>query len=289
MTVAAEPRHGARAHLRTLRTAFWLGWKIESSWTDPFLFSLYTIIRPLAGALILVFMFYAVTRRDAGSMLDFLVVGTAFWPFVLSGVRGMVFGHIEDRESFQTLRAVYTAPISYRVFLVGRSLAQIVATAAVSTVITLAVGAIFLDVTYRIDVGSIAYALAAIALGIAAVLALGILATGAAFLISGEAWQLPEGIAAGLYLLSGAIYPVTILPVGLEWIAKALPLSWWLEATRRALAPAAPRSYPEVGDGAVLGVLALLTLAFALFATVVASRAEGRARRAGIFDERSGY
>ncbi|MCA1830740.1 MAG: hypothetical protein ABR552_00395, partial [Actinomycetota bacterium] len=104
----------ARRTASTLGTAFWLGWKVESNWTDPLLYVGYAIIRPVAGSLILVFMFVAVTHHTAGPLLPFLVVGTAFWPFVLAGVRGMVNGMLEDREQFQTLRALYTSPISYR-------------------------------------------------------------------------------------------------------------------------------------------------------------------------------
>ncbi|MDO9129565.1 MAG: hypothetical protein Q7U34_06835, partial [Anaerolineales bacterium] len=39
---------------RSFRIATWLGWQIESNWTDPFLFAVYSIVKPLAGASILV-------------------------------------------------------------------------------------------------------------------------------------------------------------------------------------------------------------------------------------------
>ena len=35
---------------RSFRMAAWLGWQIESNWTDPFLFAIYSIIKPLAGS-----------------------------------------------------------------------------------------------------------------------------------------------------------------------------------------------------------------------------------------------
>ena len=35
---------------RSFRMAAWLGWQIESNWTDPFLFAVYSIVKPLAGA-----------------------------------------------------------------------------------------------------------------------------------------------------------------------------------------------------------------------------------------------
>ncbi|MFM8321374.1 MAG: hypothetical protein ACKOC5_10700, partial [Chloroflexota bacterium] len=50
-------------------TAAWLGWKIESNWTDPFLFAVYSLVKPLAGAMILVVMYAVITRGDFGSLL----------------------------------------------------------------------------------------------------------------------------------------------------------------------------------------------------------------------------
>lgn len=278
-----------RRHLDTLRTAFWLGWKVESNWTDPLLYVGYAIIRPVAASLLLVFMFLAVTGRAEGGYVDFLVIGTAFWPFGLAGVRGMVHGLLEDREQFQTIRALYTTPISYRVYLVGRALAVIAAVAGVSAIVTLVIGGIWLDVSYRISPASLGMAAVAMVVGVVAMLALGVLAASLVLHVTREAWHLPEGLAAALYLLSGAIYPVTVLPAGIEWIARALPIAWWLEAMRRALTPAAPQQFPAFSDAAVLGILALLTLAFASVSWMLFRLSERRARRVGAFDERSGY
>ena len=41
---------------RSFRVATWLGWQIESNWTDIFLFFVYSIIKPVASAMILVVM-----------------------------------------------------------------------------------------------------------------------------------------------------------------------------------------------------------------------------------------
>ena len=52
---------------RSLRTAAWLGWQIESNWTDPFLFAIYSIIKPLTSAGILVVMYAMVTKSNFAS------------------------------------------------------------------------------------------------------------------------------------------------------------------------------------------------------------------------------
>jgi len=54
---------------RSFTMATWLGWQVESNWTDPFLFAIYVIIKPLAGAAILVVMYSIITGGDYESPL----------------------------------------------------------------------------------------------------------------------------------------------------------------------------------------------------------------------------
>jgi len=48
--------------LRSFVVAAWLGWQIESNWADPFLFAIYSIVRPLSSLLILVVMYTVITK-----------------------------------------------------------------------------------------------------------------------------------------------------------------------------------------------------------------------------------
>src|SRR3989442_13492847 len=249
---------GARHWWRTLRVAYWLGWQIESNWTDPFLFFVYSIARPLGSVLILVFMYYVVGRAGAAALLGFFVVGTACWPFVVQGMMGTAWSLISDREHWKTLRYVYTSPIPFRAYLIGRALAQ--STTAVSAAaVTLVVGRWVLGAPLHVATIHFPYTLVAFALGIASVLALGLMVVSAAILISGEAWRMPEGVGAALYLISGAVFPVSVLPPVLRTLAQGVPLTWWLEAMRRGLLPpGAGTSFPQMTDRQVLGWVAPL-------------------------------
>ena len=42
--------------VRAFTTAAKLGWQMEANWTDPLLFFIYSVAKPIASALILVFM-----------------------------------------------------------------------------------------------------------------------------------------------------------------------------------------------------------------------------------------
>ncbi len=284
---AGERSNRSLRWLNTLKVSYWLGWQIESNWTDPLLFFIYSIARPLGGVLILVFMYFVVARGGRGEMLGFFVVGTALWPFVVRGVMGIAWGLISDREHWRTLRYIYTAPIPYRAYLVGRALAQ--ATSAVApAVITLLFGRYVLGVSIHAATVNVAYTIGVMAVGIAGIVALGLAVVSLAMLIAGEAWRMPEGVGAALYLLCGAIFPVTALPQWLQPVAQVFPLTWWLEGMRRGLlGPAAVKSFPWAADAQVLSYEILVTAIWIVLTSAVYVIAERRARQLGILDQES--
>lgn len=286
---AAVPESEVRRWWRVLRVSYWLGWQIETNWTDPLLFFIYSLAKPLGGVLILVFMYFVVAQGRSGAMLGFFVVGTALWPFVVRGVMGIAWGLISDREHWRTLRYIYTSPIPYRAYLVGRALAQ--ATSAVApAVITLLFGRYVLGVPIHTATVDVPYTAAAMVVGIAGIVALGLVVVSAAMLISGEAWRMPEGVGAALYLVSGAIFPVTVLPGMLQSVAQAVPLTWWLEAMRRGLlGPEAVTSFAWAPDGLVLAYQVLVTGLWVALASLIFAVAERRARQIGVLDQESAF
>jgi ABC-2 type transport system permease protein len=70
-------------YARSFRIAAWLGWQIESNWTDPFLFAIYSIVKPLAGAFILVVMYSVITNGNfASPIFSYIYLGNAFYIYV---------------------------------------------------------------------------------------------------------------------------------------------------------------------------------------------------------------
>jgi len=290
MPAMAVRQGGAlRRWWRVLRVSYWLGWQIETNWTDPLLFFIYSLAKPLGGVLILVFMYVVVAQGGRGAMLGFFVVGTALWPFVVRGVMGIAWGLISDREHWKTLRYIYISPIPYRAYLVGRSLAQ--ATSALApAVITLIFGRCVLGVPIHLDTVNVQDAITAMTVGIVGIVALGLVVVSAAMLISGEAWRMPEAIGAGLYLVTGAIFPITALPGTLQSLAQIFPLTWWLEAMRRGLlGPQTVTSFPWAGDAQVLLYEILVTAAWVVVATLIFGLADRRARQLGVLDQESAF
>jgi ABC-2 type transport system permease protein len=266
---------------RSFRTAIGLGWAIESNWSDPFLFGVYTLAKPLAAALILVVMFQVITGGQGTEFLQFMIVGSALWNIVFGVMGGMVQSILEDRERYRMLRYVVVTPASLFPFLLGRSLARVLIS-FVAVALTLGVGVAFLGVELR---PNLLYLLPATGLGILAVMSLGLFMAGWCLQLRQEAWSYPEAIAGALYLISGAIFPIDVLPSVLHPIALGSPTTWWLEASRRGLlGHGSPGMLGDISDTTVMLYLLVSTaiaipLALGLFGWFMR-----RARQAGLLD-----
>ena len=266
---------------RSFRTAIGLGWAVEANWSDPFLFVVYTIAKPLAAALILVVMFQVITQGQGTEFLQFLIVGSALWNVVFGVMGGLVQSILEDRERYRMLKYIVVTPSSLFPFLLGRSLARVVVS-FVAVALTLFVGVAFLGVELR---PNLLYLVPVTVLGVLAVIALGIFMAGWCLQLRQEAWHYPEAIAGAIYLISGAIFPIDILPSFLHPVAYATPTTWWLEASRRGLlGHGSPGEIGTLSDGSVMLFLAISTAVAIPVGLAAFAWFMKRARQAGLLD-----
>ncbi len=275
-----------RAFAARLKSAAWLGWQTESNWADPLVFGIYTVMRPLATALILAGMYWAVAGRAArGGLFPAIYLGNAFHVYVTTVVIGMGWVVVEEREEYETLKYVYTSPIGMFTYLTGRASVKLVL-ATVSLLLTLSVGWFLVGVRWSwggVQWGPLALTLV---LGLVATLSLGYLVAGMALLLPRVAISINEGLAVALYLLCGVIFPIDLLPHGLREFAWLLPFTWWYEGLRRfTLGTGVSTQLGKLPDVALLGALLVTTAAFALLGQFGYSALERRARQQGRLDQ----
>lgn len=275
-----------RALVARLRASAWLGLQIESNWTDPFLFTAYAITHPLATALILAGMYWAVSGSAHGAdTFRGLYLGSAFHNYVVMVLVGMGWMIVEEREEFETLKYVYTSPIGMFNYLAGRSLVKL-ALATLSTGLTLAVGWFLVGLRWDWTAVHWLPLVAALGLGVFATVSLGFFVAGFAMLMPRAAFTLNDGIAVALYLLCGVIFPVDLLPRALQWVSLALPFTWWYEALRRFLLGHGSSALLNAwSDGALMLWLFATTLVFSVAAHLAYLALEHRARQLGRLDQ----
>ena len=273
---------------RSLVTGARLGWAIESNWTDPFLFAVYAVARPVGAALVLVAIVWIVGGGGRPDYVGFLIVGSACWTFVGGGLSGLVWAVLDDRERYRMLKYVVVSSAALLPFLVGRAAGQLF-TAGAGFLITLVVGVLFLGV--QIDLAAIDWRLfvPSMAVGLIAIVALGLAVAGLCLTTRRDSWSYPEAIAGGLYLLSGTIFPPDVLPGALQPVALALPTTWWLEGVRRALLGLpTPGLLAGFDDTIVLIVLCASTAVLTLVSWTVFRTFERAARERGLIDQTTG-
>jgi ABC-2 type transport system permease protein len=281
-------------HLRTFRHAAWLGWQMESNWTRPWLFLLYSIVRPIAATLILVVMFLVVKQGVANDplMFAYTYLGSVFFMFVAQVMMGATQVIMEDREHYQTLRQLYIAPISIQAYIVGRAMSKLVLT-SLSVVISIAFGIVVLGL--QLDLGAVDWPLfaASMVLGIGCILAIGIALAGITFLTAKHSSGINEGIAGAFYLFCGTLFPITVLPAWGQAIGMAVPLTYWLELVRRSLYPGSGietiGGLQAFASPTLLLYLIVSTVAFLAASALIFRLADTRARRSGKVDMTTTY
>lgn len=226
-----------RSDLRTFKNAAWLGWQMEANWTDPFLFATYSVVKPITGTLILVFMFLVVTGGETRTaFFSYMYIGNALYMYVAEVLFGVTWVIHDDREHYMTLKQVYISPINFYAYILGRAAIKIAIVTA-GVVITLVFGVLVLGV--EISLGAIDWPLlvTSLGLGLGCICIIGLALGGITFLTARHGMGINEGVAGVFYVLSGVIFPITVLPAWAQSISKVLPVTYWMEAVRRGLMP----------------------------------------------------
>jgi ABC-2 type transport system permease protein len=267
------------------RAAVLLGWAVSSNWTRPILFVAYSLLRPVSMALILAVMYTVITGNAATTRpyLAFLIIGTAFWSFIQEGVSEFANGILEDRGRYHILKYAYIAPLGFPIYLVGRATSKL-ASAAASVVIVLLVGSFALHL--GIDPLQIDYPLLVAACLLAFVSVIAFAITFSTMLLAGRDTNgYGDIIAQFLYLFSGAIFPISVLPGPIAWLASLSPLPYWLELCRRAILHGRVyQMFPSMSDGEVLLRLVVATAGTVLLGYILFRFTDRRARRLGHID-----
>ncbi|HWR66712.1 MAG TPA: ABC transporter permease [Bellilinea sp.] len=279
-------------NLRSFRTAAWLGWKIESNWTDPFLFAVYSIVKPLAGAAILVVMYSIITKDNfADPLFPYIYLGNAFYMYVGAVMTGVSWAVIDDREHYRTLKYMYVAPIRIPLYLMGRAVARFL-TGSFSVLITITFGVLFLHVPIVLSEVNWLLFFVSLIMGVVLLALMGLTLAGVTLLLARHGDYLGDAVAGGLYLFSGAVFPLDVLPAWLRPLGYAMPITYWLELLRRSLVGSVAQAFPtlsSITNGQLLLILGGMILLAAVIAVVTFRYCDQQARERGYIDRTTNY
>ncbi|KYK32526.1 MAG: ABC transporter permease [Theionarchaea archaeon] len=215
----------------SLKYSMWLEYQIEANWTSPVIFILYNTLKPVGASFLLLAMYYVVTGGFlGGDALYYLYIGNAFYMLLSQTLFSVGWIIHDDREHYQTLKYLYIAPMSYFLYLMGRSAMRFVL--SILPLAVLIIIGIFLGVPYNVNVLLLAITFV---LGWVFIVSAGLLLCGVNMLTARHGGSVGQAFAGIFYLLSGVIFPLAVLP---GWAVKAslwLPSTYWFSLVRRSV------------------------------------------------------
>ena len=277
--------------VKVLVQGIWIGWKIESNWTDPFVFFAYMIAKPIASVFLVGLIF--LIGSEASGVRDpefFFYAFTGAIFFIYPATMAVSLGYLvhEDRAKYEVLKHIYIAPESVKPYIFGRALAVAI-NSTVSVIVAYVIGTATFGNFFGMDLGvnalHVNYPLliGAILLGVVAFSFLGLLLCAISLLSYKIQYSLSEYTTGIMFLLSGVVFPVSMLPVVVQQMSYMLPSTYFLNLVRLAL------SNSNISFMNDLIFMILATVGFSVTAMLLFKLAEHRARHKGMIDRKAEY
>lgn len=225
----------------------------------------------LAGVLTELAAFYFLSRAigpgfrpDGVEYFPFLLVGTGVYTFFVMSAQAFLSA-VQEAQQTGTLEVLMTTSTPPAELIVLSSISAFAGN-LVNLLVYLAAGVAVFRASLHASFFSF---MAAVILSLAIALALGIAAATLQIAFqkgSALVWLLGSGV----WFLSGTMFPIHSLPRPLELLARAIPLTYAIDAMRGALLEGqsitamAPTLAIMAGFGAVLLPFALMALSFSL-------------------------
>lgn len=273
--------------INDFKSSFFLGWKIESNWTDPFLFTIYSLIKPLSSAFILMIMYIIISQGKIQETLPPLIIGNALHLYTANVLFGIAWTVIDDREFYETLKYVYISPISMFQFLAGRGFAKYLTT-TISSFIIIIFGFVFLKVRFAPVTYWYVYFPIFLLIGSISLFIMGYFFAGINFLISRQGWFLTQSATGVFLLLTGAIFPIDTFPGVLGKIGIYIPQTVWIDGMRKILLGRGWNSFSmNMSINSLLSLLILENLIYFVIIYLFFNFSLRVARSRGLIDQRS--
>jgi ABC-2 type transport system permease protein len=220
-----------------------------------FLWDLAFLLWTIANTLTIVFISRGVDLTPAArnDLATKLLVGGVIWAFL-----GIIFEIVTETVAWErwegTIEYTFMAPVSRPVHLIGMGIYAVLYGLVRAAAIFVAVVAFI-----GIHLPHANYGAAIALLAIASISFIGVgMMTAVLPLISPEKGTQLGFVAQGLMLVvSGVYYPVSVLPVWMQWIAKISPATYALRGNRDQILHGAGLRFDDIWPLLVIGALSI--------------------------------
>lgn len=264
-----------------------LGWKVESNWTNPFVFLTYMVAKPIAGVVLvgLVFIVGSIASIDKELFLH-VFIGAVFFIYPANIVIALAYLVHEDRAKYEVLKHIYIAPLSLKPYIVGRGIASAI-NSSISVLISLLIGLLIFNNYFALDVAidplKIDYIMliTCIIVAVTSFISLGMILYAINLVTFKLQFSISEYTTGILFLLSGVVFPTSMLPYPFDIFTEALPTKHFLNLARASIL--------GINDYHSVVLLVSTTLVLSFIAVASMHLIERKARIKGTIDRKAEY
>ena len=276
-------RSGWRAELRAANALAIKQWQVELSYP---LSILWFIVMPFLWFIPMLLAGTAVTGSaessalegliGSGDWISYIAIGSAYSGLAISLIWGSGFT-LRREQNVGTLETLMTTPMSKNTLVWGSTIHNI---QHGGLGVVLQLGASVLLFGVNLNLWGVFPALGVIALSIIGMQGL-VLIVVCTVILAKQGWMILEMLSSTLFLVAPMSYPIAVLPIYLQYVSVASPLTWSVEAFRGFLMEGLAFS------GVVNAIIALIILdvVFIILGVVLFRRTERYVRGKGALSQ----
>jgi ABC-2 type transport system permease protein len=204
---------------------------IRKSWPRLFSFAYYPVMQLLVWGFVTQYLGpQSASQGVLQAVPGILLTGVLLWDVLVRGELGLFLSFLEEMYS-RNLGNLFVSPLRLHEFVVAQMLMSIVRV-VIGSGVALLVAVVFFDLRVAHQAFGLSLCLGCLLMFGWAV---GLLANGLVLRFGLGAEEIGWAVVFLIGPLSGAYYPISVLPGWLQTVAYALPTAWAFEAMRAAL------------------------------------------------------
>lgn len=228
MSVVKSSGGGTRRIAAMMARHFYL---IRRSWPRLLSFAYYPVMQLLVWAFVTK---YLAAQSGSQGVLQavpgILLTGVLLWDVLVRGELGLFLSFLEEMYS-RNLGNLFVSPLRLHEFVIAQMMLSIIRI-VIGSGMALLVAIVFFDLNVANQIVVLAGCLACL---LVFGWAIGLIANGLVLRFGLGAEEIGWAVVFLIGPLSGAYYPVAVLPQWLQWVALAMPTAWTFEAMRAIL------------------------------------------------------
>lgn len=216
------------AIIRSIIASIYVGIQVESNWTKKWLYAIYLMLFAFSSTLAVIIIYGILGGGFHTDKFLFALFGALFYYFLSGIFFNTAFCVIDDREHYRTLKYLIISKTNYIIYSLGRAFGY-----GILQIISIALMLVWAVPVFKIHLQvNVLLVLLSFSLSFLGAFGLALLFSGYYMLSIRAETSLMDVLFGGLFIVSGALFPPTVLPKFAYVFSKYFPLASSIELMR---------------------------------------------------------